>query len=245
MKRCILKVFLLILICFPLFKIFENIDIKAETTSETLSVEFGVESKTTVELGTNTNYDGWNCDEIAALYISIGNMDISKVYKLIITMDPIVYAPVETLPYPSGASTSFTKNEDLPINGSESYELMPYSGTIVYTFNNDKDKTIEIDNFKLQLKYDQILWHKFANQAINIGDGPLLKVELIEGDSNTLSTKYLNNYLVWHNFVNYANESYTEKKNILESFVFTVSKTVLCKNVPLRNPIPVRLGYVA
>ena len=62
---------------------------------------------------------------------------------------------------------------------------------------------------------------------------------------NGVSTKYLNNYLVWHNFVNYANESYTEKKNILESFVFTVSKTVLCKNVPLRNPVPVRLGYVA
>ena len=60
-----------------------------------------------------------------------------------------------------------------------------------------------------------------------------------------VATKYLNNYLVWHNFVNYAQESYTEKKNILESFVFTVSKTVLCKNVPLRNPIPVRLNYVA
>ena len=192
MKRKILKLFLLILFCIPLFKIFTNIDIKAETGSETLLVEFGVESKTTVELGTDTNYDGWNSDEIAALYISIGNLDISKVYKLVITMDPIIYAPVETLPFPSGASTSFTKNEDLPINGSERYELMPYSGTIVYTFNNDKDKTIEIDNFKLQLKYDQILWHKFANQAINIGDGPLLKVELIEGDSNTLSTKYLN-----------------------------------------------------
>ena len=192
MKSKILKLFLLILFCIPLCKILGNIDIKAETGSETLSVEFGVESKTTVELGTDTNYDGWNSDEIAALYISIGNLDTSKVYKLIITMDPIIYAPVETLPYPSGASTSFTKNEDLHINGSETYELMKYSGTIVYTFNNDKDKTIEIDNFKLQLKYDQILWHKFANQAINIGDGPLLKVELVEGDSNTLSTKYLN-----------------------------------------------------
>ena len=62
---------------------------------------------------------------------------------------------------------------------------------------------------------------------------------------NGVSTKYLNNYLVWHNFVNCAKEGYTEKKNILESFVFTVSKTVLCKNVPLRNPIPVRLNYVA
>ena len=192
MKSKIFKLFLLIMFCIPLCKVLGNIDIKAEAGSETLSVEFGVESKTTVELGTDTNYNGWNSDEIAALYISIGNMDTSKVYKLKITMDPIIYAPVETLPFPSGASTSFTKNDNLPINGTETYELMKYSGTIVYTFNNDKDKTIEINNFKLQLKYDQILWNKFANQAVNISDGPLLKVELIEGESNTLSTKYLN-----------------------------------------------------
>ena len=34
MKRKILKLFLLILFCIPLFKIFTNIDIKAETGSE-------------------------------------------------------------------------------------------------------------------------------------------------------------------------------------------------------------------
>ena len=81
MKRKILKLLILILFCIPLFKIFTNIDIKGATGSETLLVEFGVETKNTVELGTDTNYDGWNSDEIAALYISIGNMDISKIYK--------------------------------------------------------------------------------------------------------------------------------------------------------------------
>ena len=32
---------------------------------------------------------------------------------------------------------------------------------------------------------------------------------------NGVSTKYLNNYLIWHNFVNYAKESDVEKRAIL------------------------------
>ena len=60
-----------------------------------------------------------------------------------------------------------------------------------------------------------------------------------------VATKYLNNYLVWNNFVNYAPESYTEKKNILADFVFTTSKSILCKDVPLRNPVPTRLNLAA
>lgn len=56
-----------------------------------------------------------------------------------------------------------------------------------------------------------------------------------------VATKYLNNYLVWNNFVNYAKESYKEKEQILTDFVFTTEKKVLCKDVPVRNPVPVRM----
>lgn len=56
-----------------------------------------------------------------------------------------------------------------------------------------------------------------------------------------VATKYLNNYLVWNNFVNYAKESYKEKEQILTDFVFTTKKKVLCKNIPVRNPVPVRV----
>lgn len=55
-----------------------------------------------------------------------------------------------------------------------------------------------------------------------------------------VATKYLNNYLVWNNFVNYAKESYKEKEQILTDFIFTTEKKVLCKNIPIRNPILVR-----
>ena len=37
-----------------------------------------------------------------------------------------------------------------------------------------------------------------------------------------VATKYLNNYLIWHNFLNYAKESYAEKTTILADFVFRV-----------------------
>lgn len=60
-----------------------------------------------------------------------------------------------------------------------------------------------------------------------------------------VATKYLNNNLVCNNFVNYARESYKEKEQILTDFVFTTETKVLCKNVPVRNPIPIRKSLVA
>ena len=56
-----------------------------------------------------------------------------------------------------------------------------------------------------------------------------------------VATNYLNNYLVWNNFVNYAKESYNEKEQILTEFIFTTEKKTLCKNIPVMNPIPVRM----
>jgi transposase-like protein len=53
-----------------------------------------------------------------------------------------------------------------------------------------------------------------------------------------VSTKYLNNYLIWHNFVNYAGETYTEKKKILMNYAFSYPNTVLRDNINNRDPMP-------
>ncbi|MDY5917149.1 MAG: IS1595 family transposase, partial [Treponema sp.] len=53
-----------------------------------------------------------------------------------------------------------------------------------------------------------------------------------------VATKYLNNYLVWHNFLNYAKESYAEKTTIFADFVFTTEKVDLNKSIPLRPALP-------
>ena len=60
-----------------------------------------------------------------------------------------------------------------------------------------------------------------------------------DSSNRGVATKYLNNYLVWNNFVNYARESYKEKEQILTDFVFSTEPKVLCKNVPVRNPVSV------
>lgn len=54
-----------------------------------------------------------------------------------------------------------------------------------------------------------------------------------------VSTKYLNNYLIWNNILNYSKETWTEKKNIFETFVFTTDKKILSKNVPVRPALPI------
>jgi len=55
---------------------------------------------------------------------------------------------------------------------------------------------------------------------------------------NGVSTKYLNNYIAWHNFVNIAPEGYIEKHNVLLNYLFTDSVAVKCEDIPKRNPLP-------
>lgn len=53
-----------------------------------------------------------------------------------------------------------------------------------------------------------------------------------------VSTKYLNNYLIWHNFVNYAKETDEEKKIILLTYVMTTSKSITNQDLSNRPAIP-------
>lgn len=55
---------------------------------------------------------------------------------------------------------------------------------------------------------------------------------------NGVSTKYLNNYLIWHNFVNYAKETNVEKRAILLSYVLTTLKTDRNSSLSDRPALP-------
>ena len=55
---------------------------------------------------------------------------------------------------------------------------------------------------------------------------------------NGVSTKYLNNYLIWHNFVNYAPEDYQEKRRILLGFALTVQYNERNVDIPVRKNLP-------
>lgn len=56
---------------------------------------------------------------------------------------------------------------------------------------------------------------------------------------NGVSTKYLNNYLVWHNFVNYVKKTDTEKHNVLLAFALTTLKSERCRDISNRPAVPV------
>lgn len=56
---------------------------------------------------------------------------------------------------------------------------------------------------------------------------------------NGVSSKYLNNYLIWHNFANYAKNALDEKQEILLRFAFVTQKKITNKQISNRNPLPV------
>lgn len=58
---------------------------------------------------------------------------------------------------------------------------------------------------------------------------------------NGVSTKYLNNYLVWNNFVNYAKETNAEKRNILLSYVLATLKTDRNSSLSDRPALPLAI----
>ena len=55
---------------------------------------------------------------------------------------------------------------------------------------------------------------------------------------NGVSTKYLNNYLVWFNLVKFAKETVAEKANIFLDFVISTAKSVQCRTLSNRANLP-------
>lgn len=53
-----------------------------------------------------------------------------------------------------------------------------------------------------------------------------------------VSTKYLNNYLVWNNLVNYAKETYKEKLIIFENYVMVANANIKCRELSNRPSLP-------
>ena len=55
-----------------------------------------------------------------------------------------------------------------------------------------------------------------------------------------VATKYLNNYVVWHNLVNFAKGSEDEKETAMRDFVFTTKCVSLWRKNKTRPAIPVK-----
>lgn len=158
-----------------------------------MEVKFTEEGKSTINLTESTIYSGWNYNNIGKISISLLNLDTDVVYKLIISMDNIIYSPVDVLPSIGGVTTEFEKNDPIQINGNKKYDGMPFSGTIIYTFNSESSKTFEVENFELQFKYDAVLWNNLGNTNLGDGVNPLLSVKLVVEENTILDEKNIVN----------------------------------------------------
>ena len=55
---------------------------------------------------------------------------------------------------------------------------------------------------------------------------------------NGVATKYLNNYIVWNNLVNFAKETYQEKAALFLNYVLTATLSEGCRDVANRPALP-------
>ena len=90
----------------------------------------------------------------------------------------------------------------------------------------------------MELNHIRIPRNKHSNGSFNIQKvnsyHSILKAMLIYNFKG-VSTKYLNNYLVYHNFVNFAKESRKDKKQILLNHILNtdcISKSISVANRP-------------
>ncbi len=77
----------------------------------------------------------------------------------------------------------------------------------------------------------------FNIQAINAYHSELKR--LVHGNFKGVATKYLNNYIVYHNFVNFAKGELNQKINILREFIYTTDVNLKSREVSDRERIPV------
>lgn len=222
----ILKITLIIICAFFLVNtLFGKIDVSADTNSNDISsqstnmldVTFSVVNESSIDLATTESYSYWNYDNNGSLLISVSNLVSTKKYDLVISMQGILYSPVETLPVPYGAEVSFQKNEPIQVNGTKTYDLEPFSGTVTYSFNRGVNSIESFENFSLDLKYDYALWDKQKGFELNyLGSEYLIKIELIEvGNTNTiLESKKITSIktdalsMSFRHVINYGNRSY-------------------------------------
>ncbi len=54
-----------------------------------------------------------------------------------------------------------------------------------------------------------------------------------------VATKYLNNYVVYHNFVNFTKGTFSDKLNILQEYTFTTETHIKCNDIRSGKAVPV------
>ena len=101
-----------------------------------------------------------------------------------------------------------------------------------------KDSILVTDSFRAYLKLakDMGLSHiRIPRKSHKVGT---FNIQTITYNFKCVSTKYLNNYLVYHNFVNFAKETRNDKEIILLDFIQKTDCVSLVRTISDRPSIP-------
>lgn len=140
----------------------------------------------TAEGATLTGWSYTGVDADRYLGITLNNLpgtgDVR--YRVVVTMDPVIYNFSTTGPTGNYCDVSFVKNSPLTVNTNAAYQLQPYSGTVTY----DLQPGITSNTLSLPIRYDVILWNKQAGSNLGNGIDPLLTVQFlkVEGENTTV-----------------------------------------------------------
>lgn len=112
-------------------------------------------------------------------------------------------------------------------------------GSIFVTDSFRAYNKVAFDN---ELTHIRISKGKYTNGSFNIQTINSYHSELkrlVIGNFKGVATKYLNNYIVYHNFVNFAKDSFTNKLSILTNFVFKIKCSTKGYDIVKRDAVPV------
>ncbi len=94
---------------------------------------------------------------------------------------------------------------------------------------------------EMSLNHIRIPRNKYSNGSFNIQKSrfiPSILKAMLTYNFKGVSTKYLNNYLVYHNFVNFAKETSLEKEQILFKHILETNCLVKSANIVDRLAVP-------
>ena len=96
--------------------------------------------------------------------------------------------------------------------------------------------------FENELTHIAVPRGKHTNGAFNIQTINSYHSELkrfVQQNFRGVATKYLNNYVVYHNFVDFAKGKFSDKLSILREHTFTTESNGRSKEIPKRDAVPV------
>ena len=177
---------LLFLILLPIYYTYAEVS-EINTNTPDLTAILYDTNEYSSESGTALTEDGviiegWQYNTSKFLQINPFVPADGNTYRVKVELPPEFYLLTDKIIIPSAyTSAEFTKNSPLTVNGTSTYGLKEYSGTILYTMGNlQTNGTIQ-----LEIRYDNILWDKQANSSLTVSEVLPIKISLEKVDSSS------------------------------------------------------------